>query len=128
MHQQQPVNCRIRKRQIELFDQRGEGRPCRGPFHHALRGWHEGKAALRLLAEKSEVRRCIADACNTQAPRVAPAGADAAAHEATRNRAQRLSVEVAQINDVEKQGDRSAWSWRTRLSLMGPFKIPRLHR
>jgi hypothetical protein len=73
-----------------------------------LRGRHEGEAAFRFLPEQAKVRRRVTDAGNAQPARIGPARADAAADEAACNRSQGLSIEVAQVDDVEKQGDGSA--------------------
>ena len=108
MHQKHSVDRRIGEWQIELFDQCGERRARRGPFHYALRSRHEREAPLGFLAEQPEIRCRIANAHDAQPARIRPAGADTAAHKAARNRAQRLSVEVAQIDDIEKQGACSA--------------------
>src|SRR4029079_17230372 len=85
-------------------DQRRQSRSCGRPFHHALSGWHESQATLRLLAEQPEIGRGVADAEDALPTRVDPAPADAAADEMPRHRAEPLAIEVAQIDDIDGHG------------------------
>src|SRR5262249_12671133 len=82
----------------------------RGPFHHALRGRHEGEATLRFLTKEAEIRGWIPDAEHAQAMQIGPAHADAAADEATRHHPEHLAIEIAQIDDVERHGGKTLGS------------------
>ena len=64
-------------------------RPCRRPFHHALRRRHEGEAALGLLAEQPEIGRRIADAddAHGRAGRASASGCRGRRNAAPRRRA-----------------------------------------
>ena len=104
MHQQYAVDRGVGQRQLVLVHQGGERRTIRGPFHHALRGRHEGETALRFVAKQPEVRGGIADPQHAQAVQIGPARADAAADEPACHHAERLAVEIAQIDDVERHG------------------------
>ena len=104
MHQQHAIDRRVRQRQLELVDQRRQRRLRGRPFHHALRGRHEGQATLGLLAEQPEIGRGVADAEDALSARIDPALADAAADEMPRHGAEPLAVEIAQIDDVDGHG------------------------
>jgi hypothetical protein len=111
MHQKQPIDRSIGEWQIELLDESRERWPRRGPFHNALRSRHEGEAPLGFFAEEPQIGCRVSKSRDAQPARIRPARSDAAAHKAARNRAQGLSVEVAQVDDVEKQSGSSARSW-----------------
>jgi hypothetical protein len=100
MDEQHAIDRSIRQRQIKLVDERRQRRSRGRPLQHALRRWHEGQATLRLLAEQSEVRGCIADAQNPHASGIGKARANAAPDEAPRRYAQALGIEIAQVDYV----------------------------
>ena len=105
MHQQHAIDRGIRQRQLELIDQRRQRGLARRPFHHALRGRHEGEACARpprgTGRDRASHSRCRARAGRGVSPQRA---ADAAADEMPRHRAEPLDVEIAQIDDVDGHG------------------------
>ena len=101
VHEQNTVDRGVGERQFELVHQCREPRPRRGPFHHALRRRHEGKAALGLLAELAEIRRGIAHPEHAHTARVGKTHADAAPDETPRRYSEPLGVEIAQIDHID---------------------------
>ena len=108
MHEQHAVDGAVAQRQVELVDQRGQGRPGRGPFHHPLRRRHEGEAAFRLFAKEPEIGSRIADAEHLHAAGVGEPGANATSDEAPGDHAKALGIEIAQIDDVVGHGTKIA--------------------
>src|SRR4051812_8111528 len=105
MHQQDAVDRRIAEREIEFLHQCGERGARRRPFHHALRRRHEGKTAFRLIAKQAEIGRRVTDPGDPLRARIAPALANPAADEPSRNRSELLSVEVAKVYYVKRHGN-----------------------
>jgi hypothetical protein len=102
VHEQDAVDRRIRQRQFGFVDESRERRPLGRPFHHPLRRRHEGEAALRVLTKQAEIRGRIADAEDAQPLAAVPQASDADADEASRHLAERVDVEAAEIDDVER--------------------------
>src|SRR6185295_504874 len=103
------------------------------PLHDALRRRHEGKAAFRLLAEQTEIWRRVADADDALRARIRPARPDAAADKAPRHRAERLGVEVTQVDDIEHgsalfrlcNAPRAVLTWRRHAGVVSQPCPPR---
>ena len=104
MDQQHAIDRGIGQRQFRLVDQRREPGPVRRPFHHALRGRHEGQATLRILAENPEIRGGVADTGDPLAAHLVPMRADAVADKAPGHDPERLRVEIPQVHDVDEHG------------------------
>ena len=109
MHQEYPIDGGIGERQLELIDEGGKTGPVGRPFHHPLHRRHEGEAAFRLLAKEPEVRRRVAHPEHAHAARVGKALANAAPDEAPGDDAEALGIEIAQIDDINRHGNRVAW-------------------
>ena len=102
MNEQHAVDRRLGQRQFILVHQGREHRAVRRPFHHPLGRRHEGETPLRLVAKQPEVWGRIADPDHAQSVHVLPACAYPPADEAPRDPAERLAVEIAQIDDIER--------------------------
>jgi len=104
MNEEHPVDLGIGERHLQLIDQGGKTGPVGRPFHHPLRGRHEGEAAFRLLAKQAEIRRRITHSQHAHAAGIGEALADAAADKAAGHDAEALGIEVAQIDDIDGHG------------------------
>ena len=109
MHQEHPIDGGIGEGQLELIDEGGKPGPVGRPFHHPLHRRHEGEAAFRLLAKEPEVRRRVAHPEHAHAARVGKALANAAPDEAPGDDAEALGIEIAQVDDIDRHGNRVAW-------------------
>src|SRR5262249_32688914 len=113
-----------------------ETRPVGRPFHHPLHRRHEGEAAFRLLAKEPEIGRRIAHPEHAHAAHVGEALAYAAPDEAPGDDAETLGIEIAQIDDIDRHGDKVAWIlilssfrtarslWQTALQAVGEQSMP----
>src|SRR6476660_1298032 len=132
MDHQHAVDGGIRQRQGKFIDQRCEGWPRRRPLQHALRGRHEGDAALRFLAKQAEIRRGIAKAEHPMAIGGRPARMNAAIDQSPRHDTEALRIEITEVDDIDGHGPNLPRRGSARLAEYGlacealtPYFMPR---
>src|ERR1700694_3467196 len=104
VNHQDAVDGGIRQRQRKLIDQCCEGWARRRPLQHALRGRHEGDAALRVLAKQAEIRGGIAQAEHPLATGGRPARMNAAIDQPPCHDTEALRIEIAEVDDIDGHG------------------------
>jgi len=100
MREQHQIHRRVGQGQVRLVHERGIAGPFGRPMQHPLRGGHEGDDPLRLVQERAQVGRGVAEAEHAPPAHVGPQGAHLAAHHAPGGLAELAFVKVPEIDDI----------------------------